>query len=73
MAREIWWRLKITEFKKILKNKKSSKIGAFFRGIDQIRTDVQAFAELCLAARPRYLNAIRGANIKKYFTSPHFL
>ena len=43
------------------------------RGLDQIRTDVQAFAELCLAARPRYLYAIRGANIKKYFTSPHFL
>lgn len=74
MAREIWWRLKITELKKIFSNKKSSKIGAFFvRGIDQIRTDVQAFAELCLAARPRYLIAIRGTNIKNYFTSPHFL
>ncbi len=60
--------------KKYIQKQKKLQIGAFFvRGIDQIRTDVQAFAELCLAARPRYLYAIRGANIKKYFTSPHFL
>ena len=73
MARKIWWCVKITEFKKYFLTKKL-QIGAFFvRGIDQIRTDVQAFAELCLAARPRYLYANRNANIKKYFTSPHFL
>lgn len=65
---------KLYELKKNIQKQKRLQIGAFFvRGIDQIRTDVQAFAELCLAARPRYLYAIRGANIKKYFTSPHFL
>ncbi len=74
LVQALFFMVCIVYWNKNIKQQKKLQIGAFFvRGIDQIRTDVQAFAELCLAARPRYLYAIRGANIKKYFTSPHFL
>lgn len=36
-------------------------MGFYSRGIEQIRTAVQAFAELCLATRPRCL--IQEANV----------
>ena len=37
----------------MLKNRKPSILAGFFGGIERIRTAVQAFAELCLATRPR--------------------
>ena len=33
--------------------KKTSQTALLFRGTERIRTAVQAFAELCLATRPR--------------------
>ncbi len=43
-------------------------MGAFFGGIERIRTAVQAFAELCLATRPRCLLNTE-ANVIKFLFS----
>jgi hypothetical protein len=40
-------------FNKVLKAKTAMRRFSIVRGLEQIRTAVEAFAELCLATRPR--------------------